>query len=122
MSRGLFAAGAGAFAIVLAIGTTAQAQETGLAEALHDLRMEGGRLCMSDHFHYGSSNGGANRKSAETEAIRSWADFTAFEYGNAWADYRIAASKTMKCSGGAGTSWSCSVEARACKRAPVRKR
>ena len=34
----------------------AGAQDTGLA-GMHSLRREGGKLCMSDHWHYGSSGG-----------------------------------------------------------------
>lgn len=105
--------GGASIAIAQVKGTAAE--ETGLAQALHDLRNEGGRLCMSDHFHYGSSNGQPNRTAAEAEAIKSWASFTDLEYGNVWADFRIAASRGMKC-GQSGNSWSCDVEARPCKR------
>ena len=54
------------------------ADQTGLAE-MHALRREGGRTCMSDHFHSGSSSGQRSRAAAETAAIRSWADFTALD-------------------------------------------
>ena len=60
------------------------ADQTGLAE-MHALRREGGRTCMSDHFHSGSSSGQRSRAAAET-APRSWADFTALEYGSDWRD------------------------------------
>ena len=76
------------------------ADQTGLAE-MHALRREGGRTCMSDHFHSGSSSGQRSRAAAETAAIRSWADFTALEYGSDWARYGRAASGSMGCKDGA---------------------
>lgn len=101
---------------VLIGGTSlATAQETGLAESLHEMRSEGGRTCMAAHFHYGSSRNLPSRKAAEAEAIANWASFTDFEYGRSWADFRIAASRGMKCSQ-TGGGWSCDVEARPCKR------
>jgi hypothetical protein len=72
---------------------------------------------MSEHFHHGSSAGHPTKKIAEAEAIRSWAGFTAFEYGSAWGDYAIAASKTLECSQSDSGSWGCEVDARPCKRA-----
>lgn len=91
----------------------AMAAVTGLA-ASHDLRVERGRLCFSDHFHYGSSAGQANRKLAEREAVSSWASFVDFEYGGTWTSYAKASSKQMDCSK-SGSSWSCSVSARPCR-------
>lgn len=81
---------------------------------LHEQRPEGGRICMTDHFHYGSSNGEPTRAAAEKAAIASWAGFTVLEYGNNWGSWRIAASKKMNCSQ-SGTGWSCNAEARPCK-------
>jgi len=46
--------------------------------------------------------------------MRSWADFTSFEYGAPWANARMAASRGMKCSQ-SGSSWSCDFEARPCR-------
>ena len=83
-------------------------------EFLHDQRVEGGRVCMSDHFHHGSSGGQPTRAAAERDAISSWAGFTAWEYGNQWGSWRIAASKRMSCSQLTG-SWGCQVEARPCR-------
>lgn len=120
MSRRVYRA---AVTSMMLLGGTAiaTAQETGLAESLHQLRAESGRTCMSEHFHYGSSSGQANRKAAEAEAIKSWASFTEFEYGRSWADFRIAGSRGMSCSQSGG-GWGCNVEARPCKRATGRKR
>lgn len=86
---------------------------TGLA-AMHDMRREGGRLCFTDHFHYGSSNGEKNIKAAQAAAIRSWADFVVFEYDPSWASFGKASSKEVKCAPGSG-GWSCDVSARPCR-------
>ncbi len=86
---------------------------TGLAAA-HDLRMEKGRLCFTDHYHYGSSAGIGNRKSAEASAISSWASFVDFEYGGTWANFSRASSKDMKCAQST-SGWSCDLSARPCR-------
>jgi hypothetical protein len=83
-------------------------------EFLHAQRVEGRRVCFTDHVHYGSSNSQANRKAAEASAVGSWADFTILEYGGAWGSWRLAAGKSMKC-GNSGGGWSCSAEARPCR-------
>lgn len=99
-----------AAAAVFSAGT---ASAQGL-EFLHEQRAEGGRICFTDHFHYGSSSGEASRAAAERSAIASWAGFTALEYGNNWGSWRIAASKKMSCSQ-SGAGWGCNAEARPCK-------
>jgi hypothetical protein len=71
---------------------------------------------MSDHFHDGAGSGDS-KKAAEAKAIASWADFTIFEYGTDWGSYALAGSKKMDCSETGAKSWSCSVTARACKKA-----
>ena len=63
----------------MAVSTGAFAGDTGFAYS-HDLRKEGGRLCMSDHYHSGSGSG-RSKAAAQAAAARSWADFTSFEYG-----------------------------------------
>jgi hypothetical protein len=90
----------------------ALADQTGLA-AMHAMRKEGGRTCMSDHFHSGSSSGKGSRAAAESEAIRSWRDFTALEYGSDWARYGKAASRSIRCKHSAD-GWGCDLEARPC--------
>lgn len=90
------------------------ASETGLATSLHEVRREGGRLCMTDHWHYGSSNGERSKAAAQKAAIRSWQDFTDLEYGSAWARFSRAASRKMGCSA-SGSGWGCDIEARPCK-------
>src|SRR5262245_5181305 len=87
-------------------------RETGIAK-IHPWVKVDRKTCMLDHFHDGSGNG-PTRAQAERAAIRSWADFTAWEYGNSWGRYSVAVSKKMTCSQRSG-SWSCAVEARPCR-------
>ena len=82
-------------------------------EGLHSQRMEGGRLCFSEHTHVGTGSG-STRQAAEREAAGSWTGFTDLEYGGLWASYRLSASKTMSCSQAGGT-WSCTTESRPCR-------
>ena len=100
-------------AACLAVPPATADDETGLA-GIHEQRREGNRICMSSHFHSGSSSGHKTRKEAEAAAVRDWAGFTAWEYGLAWGSYRLAASKSMNCTQ-SGRSWGCQVEARPCK-------
>ena len=103
-------------AIASSVGmTAASAASDGALVGLHELRREGNKTCMSEHFHNGSSVGVANRGRAEAEALRNWSDFTALEYGGHWGSTALAANKSMKCSQGA-SGWSCDFEARPCKR------
>ena len=99
----------------LSMSTSAAAGEGGLAD-LHEQKREGDRICMSEHFHHGSSAGESTQKEAEAQAVRRWAGFVAFEYGEPWGDYAISASKTMQCSA-SNTGWGCEVDARPCKSA-----
>jgi hypothetical protein len=90
----------------------ALADETGFAYA-HDLSRVGGKLCMTDHYHYGNGTG-STKAAAQRDAISSWASFTDFEYGSDWARFGKAIGKRISCSGSAG-SYSCQVEARPCR-------
>jgi len=103
--------GAASAALLL---TTAglHADETGFASS-HDLRKEGGRLCMADHFHSGQG-AGATKSAATQAAIRSWAEFTDFEYGSSWARYSLAAGKSTHFTKEA-KGWSAAVDARPCR-------
>lgn len=103
-----------ALAGVFSLATTAGAfaDDTGLAYS-HDLRKEGGRLCMSDHYHSGSGEG-RSKNAARSAAIRSWADFTNFEYGSAWARFSAAASSSTRYTK-ADPGWSANIEARPCR-------
>jgi hypothetical protein len=86
---------------------------TGLA-ASHDLRREGGRLCFSDHTHYGSSMGQSNERTAQAAAAQSWSEFVDLEYGGAWSRYASASGKDMKCSQ-SSAGWGCELSARPCR-------
>jgi hypothetical protein len=99
---------------VAALGTEAYAQQDGALVELHERRREGRKVCMSEHTHSGSSTGQPNRKAAEVAAIRDWAGFTAWEYGDHWGNFNIAGSKRMSCTQGSG-GWGCDIEARPCK-------
>jgi hypothetical protein len=105
---------------VVAASFSALAEDDGLA-TLHDWRREGGRICMSDHFHDGSGSG-PTRKAAEVSAISSWASFTTLEYGNHWGSYALAGSRKMNCSQNGVDSWSCDLTARPCKPSRVAAR
>lgn len=94
-------------------GAPSSADQTGLA-SVHALRREGGRLCMADHWHFGSSGAQASRAVAQRAAIRSWAEFTDLEYGSDWARFGRAASQRVKCSR-SSAGWYCDVEARPCR-------
>lgn len=104
---------AAASAVVCVDVSAVWADDTGLA-SIHKLRRERGRICMADHWHYGSSGTHSNKRGAQRAAMRSWQDFTALEYGSDWARYHRAGSRKMKCSR-AAAGWSCDVEARPCK-------
>lgn len=90
----------------------AQCDETGFADS-HAQRREGGRLCLSDHAHSGYGEG-KTKSSASAAAIKSWAEFTAFEYGTSWARYSRAAGKSTKFTK-ESNGWSANIEARPCK-------
>ncbi len=98
--------------MILTATGPALAQDTGLS-GLHAKVRVGSKLCFADHSHSGFSSGERSRKAAEIVAIRNWQDFTAAEYGGAWASFNMAVGKSMNCSGGG--SWGCSLEARPCR-------
>jgi len=100
-------------AVLLVTLAPAFADDTGFAYS-HALRKERGRLCMADHYHSGSGEG-RTKGSARKAAIRSWAGFTNFEYGTAWARYSLAASKSTRYTK-AAFGWTAYVDARPCRR------
>jgi hypothetical protein len=103
-----------AAATALAVmGAPSWADQTGVA-SIHALRREGGRLCMADHWHFGSSGAQASRAAAQRLAIRSWAEFTDLEYGSDWARFGRAAGQRLKCSR-SSAGWYCDAEARPCR-------
>ena len=97
---------------VLGGGGNAWSQGTGMEE-LHTWVKVGRKTCMLDHYHDGSGNG-PTRAQAERAAIHAWAEFIAWEYGGPWGNLGNAASKSIHCTGGAG-SWNCAVQARPCR-------
>ena len=109
MDRALILALAGACSLA---ATAWLADDTGLAYS-HTLRKEGGRTCMADHFHSGSGDG-RTKEAAHSAAVRSWIDFTNFEYGTVWARFGIAASPSTHYTKAEKAS-TATVEARPCK-------
>jgi hypothetical protein len=103
---------AAATAVICLDVSAALADQTGLA-SMHAMRREHGKLCMTDHWHYGSSGTHSSKRAAQRAAMRSWQDFTDLEYGSDWARYSRASSRKLKCSR-AAAGWSCDVEARPC--------
>ncbi len=114
LPRSMLALVLGAFAATAASVPANAASDTGLATTLHEVRREGGRLCMTDHWHYGSSGTLGTKAAAQRDAIRSWQDFTDLEYGSVWARFSRAASRKVGCSIKGG-GWVCDVEARPCR-------
>lgn len=95
-----------------ACAAPATAYETGFS-SMHSQARVGKKVCMTEHYHYGSGNG-RTQALAQRAAIGSWQSFTDFEYGSAWARFSKAAGKRMSCSK-AASGFSCQVEARPCK-------
>lgn len=92
--------------------TPALADDTGFASA-HDLRREGGRLCMTSHFHSGSGDG-PTKPAAMKAAHQAWYDYTAWEYGSDWARWGKSASKGVNYTKNSA-GWSATIESRPCK-------
>lgn len=97
--------------VVIVVAATIAALSTVPADAAR----RKGRVCMTDHFHYGSSSGQRSKKIARAKAIASWAEFTAFEYGNAWAIFKRSRSRSVRCSEDA-SGWGCQIEGVPCRR------
>jgi hypothetical protein len=91
---------------------SATAQAGGL-EFLHDKVLIGGHVCMKDHTHTGKG-GDAHHSIAVSKAARDWSEFTALEYGAAWANFGIAAGKSMSC-GQLRDAWMCEIVAVPCR-------
>lgn len=101
---------AGCFAAGLA---PAYADQTGFA-AMHSQARVGNKMCMTDHYHYGSGSG-RTKQAAERAAIQSWASFTDFEYGSDWARFGKAVGKRVSCTRTGSGGFDCQVEARPCR-------
>ena len=68
---------------------------------------------MADHYHSGSGEG-RSKEGARAAAVRSWADFTNFEYGTVWARFGGCGEPV-----GALHQGSAGLERRTSKRAPA---
>ena len=91
--------------------TSATADQTGVA-SIHEWRRFGDKTCFVDHTHEGSGSG-SSQKAAMGEAIDSWQQFTALEYGTDWGSYARSINKTANCSQASG-GFSCHVESIPC--------
>jgi hypothetical protein len=98
--------------LVVGASVPAQADQTGFA-SMHNQARVGGKMCMTDHWHYGNGSG-SSKAAAQREAISSWQSFTDFEYGSDWARFSKAVGKRISCSQSGG-GFSCQVEARPCR-------
>lgn len=107
-------AAVGAFACSVLTCVPVQADDTGLAQILHALRREGGKLCQAEHFHTMTGDTAATKKAAMSTAIATWQGFTAAEYGSDWGNFRRAGSKSAKC-GRSSSGWVCEVSGRPCR-------
>ncbi len=100
----------------LFISAPASANDTGVAYALHDVRVEKGRVCMVGHYHFGkTARPFPNRNKAYKAAVRHWSTFTAAEYGSDWGSYARAANRSTNCEKVTRTTWTCKIKARACR-------
>ena len=92
----------------------ASAQSTGIDKIHAQVRI-GGKVCFSEHAHYGDSDGTyPSRHVAEAQAIRHWAIFVVEEYGRSWGVYANAVAKTMNCTKDQ-VGWFCKLTARPCR-------
>lgn len=107
-----------ALGLGLAAALAVSGADAGL-DKLHKQRVEGGRVCFIDHWHYKSSGAWPTKAEAEAAATKSWNRFTSAEYGAPWGEVRLAAEASMDCAsatGNRGPSWSCNLKARPCRR------
>lgn len=100
-------------AALLAFSVPSHADDTGMA-GMHAWQRVGRLTCFVDHTHYASSSGQKDKKSAMAEAAKSWAEFTAWEYGTVWANFGKATAKRFSCTQSTG-GWGCDLEARPCR-------
>ena len=82
---------------------------------LHDKRVEGGKVCFSDHEHLGEGEILRSKRAAMASAVRDWTRYTAGEYGAAWGSFKLSASKQASCRA-VGGAWECYVRSRPCRR------
>ena len=115
--------GAALSAVLLGAAVVVSDSNASGLSGLHEKARIGNKICMAGHLHYGQSGAWATREQAVAAAERSWGSFTALEYGDAWADYRLAASADMACetvsNDRGGILWSCKAKASPCQIDPV---
>jgi hypothetical protein len=99
--------------VTIAGAAAAFANDTGFAQSTHDIRREGGKLCIVGHTHGGDGMGGT-QKVALNAAIKAFVITTVDEYGSDWANWSKAGSKTVKYEK-TNDGWSAHAEARPCK-------
>jgi len=93
------------------------ANDNGIANILHTVRAERGKVCMVGHFHIGDSpRAFSSRRKAHMAAIHHWVTFTVAEYGTDWGNYNRAANRTTDCEKASRSSWTCKIRARPCRR------
>lgn len=112
MARMVWVAVAAACAMTLPT-VQVQADDTGVGQLLHSMKRYGKKVCFEGHYHTGNGTG-PTKKAAEVDAVKSWAGFTALEYGTDWAQWTKAHNKTLACSQ-SGSSFSCQADAVPCK-------
>ena len=99
---------------MLAHGGRAEAASScNVSGTWRETRSEGGECCMPEHFHYGSGSG-ASKTAALADAAANWAGLVDLEYGSAFSHFGLAHGKSVSCSHTG--DWTCSVEARPCRR------
>lgn len=72
------------------------------------------KLCAETHSHDGSGLG-VDKKSAIRAAIANWESFTNFEYGGAWANYKISHKKRKPWCRGDNGMIRCNVQSNPCR-------
>ena len=100
-------------AVILAgCGAAALADDTGFASA-HDKVKVGGKSCFATHAHSGFGDG-ATKEAARQAALKTWYEYTAFEYGSDWAHWSKSTAQKVSYTK-AEKGWSATVESRPCK-------
>jgi hypothetical protein len=100
-------------ATVLAASLASASAQTDGRDKFHAQARVGNKVCMTEHEHYGEGEL-PSRRGAEAAAKRAWSSFTAWEYGQAWGNYALAAGKKMSCTQSGGR-WLCKTTARPCR-------
>ncbi len=74
------------------------------------------KTCKTGHFHNGYSGQVSGSKSnAQKAALSSWASFTQWEYGKAWASWNGADKRNVSCDRLGAKTWHCFATAIPCK-------